>query len=176
MSISCARTAIGVLILGLFLATPVAAQTMEKVDFFVDSISEKGDLNHLVRLSGGSSWVLAEATLVAVPVDVLVVMRDVVVEGKRVAAAWVYVGGVEIPAKHLEGVYPKNAAFLTRVMASEDQGTKLRLADGSELLVPGYNKFISNRWTPPYKVLLSANRLSMHNLIDGRRVEVRPAK
>ena len=33
------------------------------------------------------------------------------VEGKSVRAAWVYVGGEEIPAKHVEGVYPTNRRF-----------------------------------------------------------------
>jgi len=106
----------------------------------------------------------------------MVVMRDVAVEGKTVRAAWLFVGGEEIPAKHVEGVFPTNQAFLTRVTASEDQGTKLRLADGSELLVPGYNKYLLARVTPPYKVLLASNRLSLFNLKDGVRVQVQPPK
>ena len=98
------------------------------------------------------------------------------VEGKPVRAAWMFVGGEEIPAKHVEGVFPTTQAFLTRVTASEDQGTRLRLADGSELLVPGYNKFLLTRVKPPYKVLLASNRLSFFNLKDGVRVQVQPAK
>jgi len=164
------------LFVGLFVATPVAAQTMEGVAYFSDSIAEKGDQSYIVRLNGGSTWLLADRTAALVSADVTVVMREVVVDGKPVAAAWVYVAGEEIPAKHVEGVYPRNPGFLTRVMASADQGTKLRLADGSELLVPGYNKYISSNWTPPYKVLLTANRLALHNLANGRRVEVQPAK
>jgi hypothetical protein len=171
-----ARTVVGVLVFGLGIAATAAAQTMDKVDYFPDSIAEKGDLNHIIRLNGGSSWVLSEATLAAVATDVMMVMRDVVVEGKTVRAAWMFVGGEEIPAKHVEGVYPKNPAFLTRVVASEDRGTKLRLADGTELLVPGYSNFYLNRLTPPYKVLLSNNRLLLFNLRDGRRIGVQPAK
>jgi hypothetical protein len=127
-------------------------------------------------LTGGSNWVLSEPTRAALQADVIVVMRDVMVEGKRVRAAWMFVGGEEIPAKHAEGVFPANQAFLTRVTASEDQGTKLRLADGSQLLVPGYNKYLLARVTPPYKVLLTSNRLSLYNLKDGARVQVSPAK
>ena len=87
-----------------------------------------------------------------------------------------YVGGEEIAAKHAEGVYPTNQAFLTRVTGSEDQGTKLQLADGSALLVPGYNKYLLSRVKPPYKVLLTSNRLNLYNLKDGARVQVQPAK
>jgi len=174
MHCSCARAAVGVLILGLLFATPVVAQTMEKVAYFPDTIAEKDD--HIVRLNGGSSWLLADRTSALAPADVLVVMRDVVVEGKRVRAAWVFVGGEEIPARHVEGVYPTNEAFLTRVVGSEDQGSKLRLANGTALVLPGYNKYISNRWVPPYKALLTDNGLYLFNLTEGRRVWVQPSK
>jgi hypothetical protein len=148
---------------------------MDKVDYFPDSISEKDD--HVVKLNGGSSWLLANPTAAAiVSADVMVVLRDVLVNGKHVPAAWLYVAGEEIPIKHVEGVYPMNAAFLTRVVAAEDRGSKLRLADGTALLVPGYNNFYLNRLTPPYKVLITSNRLSLVNLKDGRRVGVQPAK
>jgi hypothetical protein len=170
------RTAVGVVVFNLSVATAVSAQVMDKVEYFQDSINEKGDLNHIIRLTGGSSWVLSEATLAPVASDLIVVMRDVMVEGKPVRAAWMFVGGEEIPAKHVEGVFPTTQAFLTRVTASEDQGTRLRLADGSELLVPGYNKFLLTRVKPPYKVLLASNRLSFFNLKDGVRVQVQPAK
>ena len=176
MRLTCARTIVGSVILGLCMAAAAAAQTMEKVGYFPDSIAEKGDQNYLIRLSGGSSWVLASRTSALVNTDVMIVMRDVLVEGKSVLAAWMYIGGEEIPAKHVEGIYPSNPAFLSRVVAAEDQGTKLRLADGTSLLVPGYNKFISNRWVLPYKVLLTDNRLGLYNLLDGRRISVQPAK
>ncbi len=174
MRISSVRTAIGIGML-VCAAASASAQPMENVSYFPDSIAEKGDRNHIIRLNGGSSWVLATPTLAIVSTDVMVVTRDVLVEGKRVRAAWLYVDGEEIPAQHVEGVYPANAAFLTRVIAAEDQGTKLRLEDGTELLVPGYNRFILAKWTPPYKVLLTNNRLSLYNLKDGRRAAVQPA-
>ncbi len=174
MRFSCAPAAVGVLILGLLAASPVSAQTMEKVMYFPDTIAEKED--HVVRLTGGSSWLLANRTSVLAPADVLVVMRDVLVEGKPVRAAWLYVAGQEIPAKHVEGVYPTHEAFLTRVVAAEAQGSKLRLADGTTLLLPGYNKYISNRWIPPYKALLTDKGLSLFNLTELRRVGVQAAK
>ena len=174
MGTSDVRTVVGVVVFNLCLAATAAAQVMEKVDYFPDTIAEKDE--HVVKLTGGSSWVLATQTSAQAAANVMVVMRDVAVEGKNVRAAWLFVGGEEIPAKHVEGVFPTNQAFLTRVTASEDKGTKLRLADGSELLVPGYNKYLLARVTPPYKVLLSANRLSLFNLKDGARVQVQPAK
>jgi hypothetical protein len=174
MGITYVRTAVGVLLVTVCAVVSASAQKPENVSYFPDQIAEKED--YVVRLSGGSSWLLANRTLALVATDVVVVTRDVVVEGKRVRAAWLYIGGEEIPAQHVEGVYPTNPAFLTRVVASEDKGTKLRLEDGTLLLVPGYNSYNINRWIPPYKVLLTGNRLSLYNLKDGRRIGVQPAK
>ena len=174
MRLTSVRTAVGVVVLTVSAVAVASAQTMENVNYFPDSIAEKQD--HVIRLIGGSSWLLANRTTALVATDVVVVTRNVVVEGKNVRAAWVYVGGEEIPAQHVEGVYPTNPAFLTRVVAAEDKGTKLRLEDGTELLVPGYSSYYVTRWIPPYRVLLTGNRRSLYNLKDGRRVGVQPAK
>lgn len=157
-------------IAGFLAVTASSAQTMEKVEYFPDSIAEK---DHIVRLTGGSSWLVASRTAAA---DVIVVMRDVVVNGERVRAAWLYVGGEEIPARHVEGVYPTNPAYLTRVVAAEGQGATLRLADGTELSVPKYDRYYISRWIPPYKALLTGNRIYLYNLKEGRRVWVQPVK
>ena len=175
-TVSAHRTALEFVVFALCAVAIASAQTMEKVAYFQDSIAEKGDRNHIIRLNGGSSWVLAEPTLAAVGTDVMVVTRDVVLNGQRVKAAWFYVGGAEIPAKHVEGLYPMNAAFLTRVIGVEDQGTKLRLADGTQLLVAGNSKYNVNRWTPPYKALLTGNRVYLYNLKNGMQVLVQAAK
>jgi hypothetical protein len=152
------------------------AQTKEKVAYFQDSIAEKGDRNHIIRLNGGSSWVLAEPTRAVLGTDVLVVTRDVMVNGQPLKAAWFYVGGEEIPAKHVEGLYPVNAAFLTRVVGIEDQGTKLRLADGTQLAVARSNKSNVNRWPPPYKALLTGNNVYLYNLKNGTQVSLQLPK
>ena len=169
---SSVRTAVGVVVLTVC-AGAATAQTMEKVDYFPDSIAEKDE--HVLRLNGGSSWLLASRTSALVSADVLVVMRDVDVNGQRVTAAWLFVGGEEIPVKHVEGVYPRNPAYLTRVVGAEG-GTNLRLADGSMVVVPKYDRFAISRWTPPYKALLTGNRTYLYNLKQGRRVWVQPAK
>ena len=169
---SSVRTAVGVVVLTVC-AGAASAQTMEKVDYFPDSIAEKDE--HVLRLNGGSSWLLANRTSALVATDVLVVMQDVDVNGQRVSAAWLFVGGEEIPVKHVEGVHPRNPAYLTRVVGAEG-GTNLRLADGSMVVVPKYAQLSSNRWTPPYKALLTGNRTYLYNLKVGRRVWVQPAK
>ena len=173
MRITSVRTAVGVVVLTVGAAAAAPAQTMEKVDYFPDSIAEKED--HVVRLNGGSSWLLANRTAALASADVLVVMRDVNVGGQRVAAAWLFVGGDEIPVKHVEGVYPRNPAYLTRVVAA-DGGTTLRLADGSAVVVPSYDRFSISRWTPPYKALLTGNRTYLYNLKNVRRVWLQQAK
>ena len=53
MGTTSVRTVVGVLVFGLCAAATAAAQTMEKVDYFPDSIAEKDD--HVVKLNGGSS-------------------------------------------------------------------------------------------------------------------------
>jgi hypothetical protein len=170
-----ASAAIGAFAFSLSTAGTVSAQTMEPVRFFADSIAEKEEL--VVRLSGGSSWVLASRTRAAVASEVMIVLRDVTVSGQHVLAAWLYHEGEEIPVKHVEGVYPqKNAAYLTRVVAAEGQGAMLRLADGTELSVPRYDRLFVNRWVPPYKALLTGNRIYLYNLKVGRRVSVQAAK
>jgi hypothetical protein len=166
------RISVGVALLTVCAGAAASAQTMEKVDYFPDAIAEKDD--HLVRLNGGSSWLLASRTSALVAANVLVVMRDVDVNGQRVSAAWLFVGGEEIPVKHVEGVYPRNPAYLTRVVAA-DGGTTLRLADGSVVMVPKYDRFSITRWTPPYKALLTGNRTYLYNLKVGRRVWIQPA-
>ena len=165
------RTAVGVVVLSVC-AGAATAQTMEKVDYFPDSIAEKDD--HVVRLNGGSSWLLANRTAALASADVLVVMRDIDVNGQRVAAAWLFVGGDEIPVKHVEGVYPRNPAYLTRVVGADD-GTTLRLADGSAVVVPTYDRFSISRWTPTYKALLTGNRTYLYNLKNVRRVWLQQA-
>jgi hypothetical protein len=163
------RTAVGVVVLIVCAGAAASAQTMEKVDYFPDTIAEKDD--HVVRLNGGSSWLLATRTLAQVSTDVVVVMREVVVNGERVAAAWLFVNGEEIPVKHVEGVYPRNPAFLTRVVSAE-AGTKLQLADGSQVTIPQYDRYFVRGWIPPYKALLTNNRAYLYNLKDGRRAWV----
>jgi hypothetical protein len=147
---------------------------MDRVSYFADQIAEKDD--HVVRLNGGSSWLLDDRTSALAPTDVLVVMRDVMVNGKPVKAAWLYVAGAEIRAKHVEGVYPSNVGFLTRVVGAEGQGTTLTLADGTHLSVPKYDRVTISRWVPPYKALLTADRTYLYNLKEGRRVWVQAAK
>ena len=172
MRTSSVQVAVGVMVLTCAGAV-ASAQTMERVVYFPDSIAEKDD--HVVRLNGGSSWLLANRTAALASADVLVVMRDIDVNGQRVAAAWLFVGGDEIPIKHVEGVYPRNPAYLTRVVAA-DGGTTLRLADGSAVVVPTYDRFSISRWTPPYKALLTGNRTYLYNLKNVRRVWLQQAK
>ena len=164
----------GVLAFSLWPAIGASAQTMEQVRYFTDSITEKEEL--VVRLSGGSSWVLAARTAATVAADVLIVMRDVTVNGQRVRAAWLYHEGEEIPARHVEGVYPQNAAYLTRVISAEGQGETLRLADGTNFSVLKYERGRITRWVPPFKALLSSNRIYLYNLGEGKRVWVQVAQ
>jgi hypothetical protein len=171
------RSIVGAMVFGLLLAASSAAQTMEEVAYFRDSIMEKGDQNFIIRLSGGSSWLLASRTTALVNTDVMVVTRNLMVEGKLVPAAWMYIGGEEIPARHIEGVFPANSAYVTRVVGSEGQGATLRLADGTQVGVPRYDQFYVSRWTPPYKALLTKDRGVLYNLKDGgRRISLQPVK
>lgn len=168
------QAAVGVVVFALCGVPGALAQTMDQVTYFADSIAEKEDL--VVRLAGGSRWLMANRTRALPQTEVLVVTRDVMVEGERVRAAWLYVAGQEIPVRHVEGVYPANAAYLTRVVGAADRGTTLRLADGTEWSVPNDDGNGISRWIPPYKALLTDDRAYLYNLKEGTRVWVQPAK
>lgn len=172
---ACACVAAGALMIAMCGGATASAQTMDPVEYFLDSIAEKGDRNHFVRLSGGSEWVLAKPTPALVATDIMVVMRNVNVEGKVVQAAWMYIDGEEIPMRHLAGVYPKIPALLTRVLGADRQQGTLRLADGAQMTIPVHHQDDAGRWTPPYKALLTNDRTHLYNLTAGRRIDVRPA-
>ena len=66
MRTSSVQVAVGVMVLTSAGAV-ASAQTMERVVYFPDSIAEKDD--HVIRLNGGSSWVLASRTSALVAAD-----------------------------------------------------------------------------------------------------------
>ena len=65
------RTAIGVGVL-VCAAVSASAQPLENVNYFPDSIAEKDD--HVVRLNGGWSRLLAQRITALAPADVVIVM------------------------------------------------------------------------------------------------------
>ena len=109
---------------------------MEKVAYFPDTIAEKED--HIIRLNGGSSWLLAHRCGRSRRCDGRDARRH---RGRKASTRRLGLRRWRGDSReHVEGVYPSNPAFLTRVVASEDQGAKLRLADGTALSCPGYNR------------------------------------
>ena len=146
------RMAVGVVVLSLCTAAVVAAQTMEKVDYFPNSIAEKDDL--VVQLNGGSSWLLANRTSALAATDVIVVMRDVMVNGASQRRVVVHRRrGDSRQARG--GVHPRNPAYLTRVVGAEG-GTTSSLQMDLGGPVPKYdNCYVVSRWTPPYKARCS---------------------
>lgn len=150
---------------------PVLAQCMEKVEYFADSIIEKKD--SYIRLLGGSAWILSAPSLALVTDDVIIVFRTIELsKGKRTTVATANLDGEEIRVTHIGGAYATQAAYLTTVVEALADGALLRLADGTLLSIPQYDQFNTGWWMPPYKALLTANKLYLYNLKKGKRVWV----
>ncbi|MBM3451322.1 MAG: hypothetical protein FJX78_10180 [Armatimonadetes bacterium] len=152
----------------------VAAQGLERVEYFTDSIAQKDD--EYVRLLGGSSWVLSTFSTALVTDDIIIVFRDITHQGQKVKLAVAYLDGGEIPVRHVRGAYTTSSGYLTSVVEALGEGAVLRLADGSLLSVPSYDRYDTGWWLPPYRALLTSSRLYLYNLKKGKRVWVSPLK
>jgi hypothetical protein len=93
-----------------------------------------------------------------------------------VTVAVAYVGGDEIPVRHVDGGYATQAGYLTTVLEALGEGAVLKLTDGTLLSVPEYDRFDTGWWLPPYKALLTASKLYLYNLKKGKRVWVSPLR
>lgn len=161
------------LLLTVFATVVLAAPGMQKVEYLSDSIAEKE--GKYIRLLGGSQWVLSSSTLALVTDDVIIVFQDVELKDKtRVTLAVAYVDGDEIVARHVGGRYISQTGYLTTVVEALGDGAVLRLADGSLLSIPEYDQYDTGWWLPPYKALITGNKMYLWNLKKGKRVWVNP--
>lgn len=151
---------------GLFASDLIAAPGMQKVKYLADSIFEKD--GKYIRLLGGSSWVLASPTSAFVWDDVIIVVKGPI--------AVAYLDGDEVVAKHVGGHNVTRTGYLTTVIEALGDGAVLRLADGSFLSVPEYDQYYTGWWLPPYKALLTRDKMYLWNLKKGKRVWVNPMK
>ncbi len=164
-----------VVFVGLFASDLIAAPGMQKVEYLTDSIAEKD--GKYIRLLGGSSWVLASLTLALVTDNIIIVFQEVELKDKKkVQVAIAYLDGDEIVAKHVGGQYVSQTGYLTTVIEALGDGAVLKLADGSFLSVPKYDQYYTGWWLPPYKALLTGNKMYLWNLKKGKRVWVNPTK
>ena len=114
---------------------------------------------------GGSSWILSTPSLALVTDDVIIVFRVVELRDRnRAKIAVAYLDGDEIVARHVGGTYVTSTGYLTTVVETFRRGAVLRLADGSLLSVPEYDQYDTGWWLPPYKALLTGNKLYLYNL------------
>jgi hypothetical protein len=155
-------------------APAIRAQGSERIEYFTDSILQKED--EYIRLLGGSSWVLSTFSTALVTDDVIIVFRDITYQGQKVKMATAYVDGDEIPVRHVRGTYATSTGYLTTVVEALGDGAVLRLADGTLLSVPSYDRYDTGWWLPPYRALLTSNRSYLYNLKNGKRVWVNPLK
>ena len=152
-----------------------AAKPIEKIQFFTDSIFEiDGKYMHLL---GGTSWILSMPSLAMVTDEVVVLFRSIKApNGKQTKVAFAYIDGDEIVAGHAGGVYFTKPGYLTTVVDVFGDGAVLKLADNTLLEVPQYDRFDTGWWLPPYKALLTGNKLYLYNLKKGKRVWVSVVK
>jgi hypothetical protein len=161
-------------LLFIICATTVStASSMQKVEYISDSIAEKE--GKYIRLLGGSKWVLSSSSLALVTDDIIIVLQDVELKDKTsVKLAIAFVDGDEIIARHVGGRYVSETGYLTTVVESLGDGAVLKLADGSMLSIPEYDQYNTGWWLPPYKALLTGNKMYLWNLKKGKRVWVNP--
>jgi hypothetical protein len=146
----------------------VAAQQLQKVEYLADSIASKDD--QVIRLLGGSSWLLTSPSLALVTDDILIVFREIDYQGRRLKLATAYVDGDEIIVRHLDGLFVTSSGYLTTVIEALAEGAVLKLSDGTLLSVPEYDRCDTGWWLPPYKALLTSSRMYLYNLKKGKRV------
>lgn len=146
---------------------PASAQEgqigLRRVEYVSDSIMEKED--RFIRLLGGSSWELLAPSLALVMDDILIILTA---DDCGIA----FVDKDEIPVVHRGGAYYAHAGYFSEVVQAMGDGAILRLSDGSLWSVPDYDQFDTGWWLPPYKVLVTADRLYMINLEEAKRVWV----
>jgi len=161
------------ILLTLIASGSLAGPGMQKVEYFSDSIAEKE--GKYIRLLGGSQWVLDTPTLALVTDDIIIVFQEVdLKDNTKTKLAIAYVDGDEIVAKHIGGQYITQAGFLTTVVESIGDGAVLKLADGSHLAIPSYDQYDTGWWLPPYRALLTGNKMYLWNLKKGKKVWVNP--
>ena len=124
---------------------------------------EKED--RFIRLLGGSSWELLVPSLALVTDDILIVLTA---DDSGVA----FLDKEEIPVVHRDGAYHAQTGYFGEVVQAVRDGAILRLSDGSLWSVPDYDQYDTGWWLPPYKVLVTANRLYIINLEEGKKVWV----
>lgn len=161
------------LLLTLLANAALAAPGMQRVEYLSDSLAEKE--GKYIRLLGGSQWALSSSTLALVTDDIIILFQQVELKDKtRATLAVAYVDGDEILAKHLGGQYVSQTGYLTTVVDELEDGAVLKLADGSLLSIPEYDQYDTGWWLPPYKALLTRNKMYLWNLKKGKRVWVNP--
>ena len=87
-----------------------------------------------------------------------------------------YLDGEEIVVRYVTGRYISQAGYLTTVVKAYGHGAILELSDGTLLSVPEYDRYDTGWWLPPYKALLTANRLDLYNLEKVKCVWVTPVR
>ncbi len=168
-------TLAAIIFLGLLLTVSTRAQDVQKVEYFADSIAQKEGA--YIRLLGGSSWILSTQSLALVTDDVIIVFRDLELPDRtRAKVAVAYIDGDEVLVRHAGGIYSVSSGYLTTVVEALGKGAVLKLADGTMLSVPKYDQYDTGWWLPPYRALLTGNRLYLYNLKKGKKVWVTPLK
>jgi hypothetical protein len=147
-----------------------SSRTIESVEYVTDSMG-RSDGQILRLLLGGSSWEATSRGARATG-QVIIVIREGAKDEHNLPIATAYIGGEEFEVRHRQGAYSTSKGYLSTVIDAEDEGAVLKLADGSLWSVPEYDRYDTDWWTPPYRVLITANRMYLYNLKKGKRIWV----
>ncbi|UCE85088.1 MAG: hypothetical protein JSU66_12120 [Deltaproteobacteria bacterium] len=151
------------------LAAPLAAASSEapdaeapepaQVSYFRQAIAETDD--QLLRLYGGSWWMLSRPKLASLADVIVIVLAD-----ERRGSA--YMDGEQIPIEHVRGDFEAEKGRLSTISTSVGTGAVIELADGSRWSIPRYDQARSGSWSRDDPVLVTE---SQHYLINLRSAE-----
>jgi hypothetical protein len=151
------------------IATSSSNFSLQKVEYFVDSIRSSD--GKCIRLFGGSSWLLSSRTLALITDDVIFIFT-----GAERKNPLVFIDGDEVIAKHIDGYYSTQAGYLSKVVDAMGDGALLQLLDGTFLSIPSYDQYDTGYWLPPYKVLITSDKMYLWNLKKIKRIWINPIK
>jgi hypothetical protein len=135
-----------------------------QVSYFRQAIAEKSD--ELMRLYGGSWWLLARPKL-AVLSDVVVIKLD----DERQGTA--FIGGEEIPVEHVRGEFTPAVGRLSTIAESIGTGAVIALADESRWHIPKYDQSRSADWSRDDPIVITESQHYLINLRTGEKIWAR---
>ena len=119
---------------------------------------------NLFELSDGSVWSTTNIAPVRSSAKIVIILNNQLRKG----AAFIH--GKEIYVEHVSGNFTYYSGYYTKVVEEAQKGAVLYTEDGSNWIVPDYERLKSSKWQPPYNVIITSDELFMLNLDKNKRI------